>query len=279
MFDVNFFQPDVSSEWLVSQYETIESTGRQELIDKFIPRPDSSIVFNFKCLPEIISPDKQQLPKVFLTPLLSKANILKITGELDTFIVNCYTSVFSRVFKLCLKSKDKFIIDLPPEIFEPLWMKLKIINSAAERIKCFSEFINKSFPNGYNRDIIDRVYFDIVKNCKIKVIADIAKDVDCYSLSRLERNFKNRMGVSLKTLIMISRISYIFDLMLKEDNFNYHDFVFKANYYDQAHFIKDFKNLTGETPRQFFLNNSELCRVLSGKYKSKTDRAANNQFF
>ncbi len=275
MFDVSFFEPQMSISWLISQYETIKSNGRMELSDKFIPRPDSSVVFNFECLPEIILPEKHSLPKVFLTPVSSNANTLKIEGELDTFVVNCHTSVFSRAFNIGFKPEEKFVIDLPMEIFEPLWNKLKIINSTAERISCFSDFIIKRFPNGYARDVIDRVYFDIIKNCKIKVMAEIAKNLD-YSLSRLERNFKRRVGVSLKTLIMISRVSFIFDLMLKEDNFNYHDFIFKANYYDQSHFIKDFKKLTGETPRQFFYNNSELCKILSGKCLARKDKTANN---
>jgi AraC-like DNA-binding protein len=41
--------------------------------------------------------------------------------------------------------------------------------------------------------------------------------------------------------------------------------VFDGEYFDQSHFIKDFKMITGESPNHFFKRNLELVKVLSGK--------------
>jgi AraC-like DNA-binding protein len=71
----------------------------------------------------------------------------------------------------------------------------------------------------------------------------------------------------MKKLMRISRVNFIFSNMLNNPSFNAQKMMFDGNYYDQSHFIKDFKELTGETPKQFFKHNSHLCRILSGVFK------------
>jgi AraC-like DNA-binding protein len=40
--------------------------------------------------------------------------------------------------------------------------------------------------------------------------------------------------------------------------------VFDGNYFDQAHFINDFKSITGETPSYFFNRNLQITKMFSG---------------
>ena len=66
----------------------------------------------------------------------------------------------------------------------------------------------------------------------------------------------------MKKLMRISRINHVYKLMIKNPEFNARELMFNGNYYDQAHFIKDFKELTGETPKQFFRQNSALSKII-----------------
>jgi AraC-like DNA-binding protein len=52
--------------------------------------------------------------------------------------------------------------------------------------------------------------------------------------------------------------------MVKSNNFDYNSFLSDSNYYDQAHFMKDFRELTGLNPRQFFRNQNDLLKTISG---------------
>ncbi|MBN2174885.1 MAG: AraC family transcriptional regulator [Bacteroidales bacterium] len=264
---VKFYKSDVSLQWIVKQFETIRhNEPNQILSDKFIPRPDAAIVFHFKSIPEIVMPVGFRLQPCFVAPVVSVPNLLQMEGELDGFIVVCKATVLSRIFKLDMLAKPDRIVELPAEIFTPLWKKLKNITSDLERIECFSEFIQSFAPHGYTPDYVDLIYNDIAENILKFTLHDI-NEHSFQSISSLQRNFNKRVGVSMKRLVRISRLNYIFKVMLNGRSFDAKNLMFDGNYYDQSHFIKDFKELTGETPKQFFRGNTELCRTLSGMFK------------
>jgi len=45
---------------------------------------------------------------------------------------------------------------------------------------------------------------------------------------------------------------------------NLTDLAYENGYYDQAHFIKDFKAFTGMSPKQFFKDNLKLSALFIG---------------
>jgi AraC-like DNA-binding protein len=267
MPQVKFYKPDVSLQWIVKQFETIKhDEPNQILTDKFIPRPDAAIVFHFKNIPKIVAHIDVPLQTFFVAPLVSVPSLLQMEGELDGFIVVCKATVLSKIFKLDLSAKPNGTVELPADIFAPLWEKLKNTTSDHERIACFSDFIMGYMPTGYLPDHVDLIYSDIVENILEFTLQDINK-CSFQSISNLQRKFKKRVGLSMKRLMRISRLNFIFKTMINGGNFNAKNLMFDGNYYDQSHFIKDFKELTGETPKQFFRGNTELCRTLSGMFK------------
>ena len=78
-------------------------------------------------------------------------------------------------------------------------------------------------------------------------IADLA-DRLCISQSPLEKRFRKVVGASPKKFASIVRFRNI----LQGPTHSWNDLIEKGSYFDQAHFIKDFKSFTGETPEQFF---------------------------
>ena len=264
---VKFYQPEASLQWIVKQFETIRHDNINRILtDKFIPRPDAALVFHFKNIPSLIAPVQMKLRPFFMAPVVSVPNQLYMQGQLDGFIVVCKASVLSRLFKPDTPGKSKIITELPAGIFAPLWEKLDKAGTDRARIACFTKFIQSHSPGGYTPDAIDMIYDAIADNIQEFSLQDIHTNASG-SLSRLQRNFNKRLGVSMKRLMRIARINYLFKNMLKDQCFNAQKMMFDGNYYDQSHFIKEFKELTGETPKQFFGQNTELCRTLSGIFK------------
>lgn len=87
----------------------------------------------------------------------------------------------------------------------------------------------------------------------------------CINERTLQRHFIKRVGVGPKLLARIVRVNYLWDQIERDGLNDYQDLVFLGNYYDQTHFIKDFKNIIGETPSSFFNRNLGLVKLLSGK--------------
>ncbi|WP_428664180.1 helix-turn-helix domain-containing protein [Runella sp.] len=70
------------------------------------------------------------------------------------------------------------------------------------------------------------------------------------SQSPLEKRFRQVVGTSPKKFASIVRFKHTLQLFDSQNSLT--ELGYEAGFYDQAHFIKEFKNFTGETPETFF---------------------------
>lgn len=263
MLTVKFHDPQPNISWLVSRFETIKTDATKDcLSDNFIPRPDIALVFNFKDNPDIHSNNIIQLPPIFIASITEKPLNLFIKGEIDSFIVICKPTVLTRVLKMNIANHPFPFIPVVNKSLLDLWSNLSKIKSDYERINIFSQHF-LSFIDKYSPDYIDNIYEEILQNCLNTNICEVSKIADC-SISCLQRNFLKRTGVSMIRLLRIARIYTVFNKMISNNDLKYQDILQNSNYYDQAHFIKDFREITGKNPRKFFIENTDLCKIISG---------------
>lgn len=263
MFQVEHFEASTTQNWLVKQFMFFQFED-SFLTEKFVPRPDISLIFHFKNIPLIINDREICLEPFFCTPILSKSIFLTCHEAMDTFVVICNPTVLSHIFNLNLTPPFPHNIKLPHHIFYPLWHDLSKLKTPEERIYVFGKFVDLFQKTHYVPDVIDILYDKITKRGVTTLIKDIVPD--CPACQRtLERNFIRRTGVSPKTLMRIMRIDYLWAKIKDEKAIDYQDLIFNGNYFDQAHFIKDFKSIIGETPTYFFNRNLTVPKMLSGR--------------
>lgn len=70
------------------------------------------------------------------------------------------------------------------------------------------------------------------------------------SQSPLEKRFRQAVGTSPKKFASIVRLKHV--LLQYNPSTSLTDLGYEAGFYDQAHFIKEFKTFTGDTPENFF---------------------------
>lgn len=80
----------------------------------------------------------------------------------------------------------------------------------------------------------------------------------------LERYFKTHIGVSPKFYSRIIRFSNVFNLIQTKD-FNWSDITYLAGFYDQSHFIKNFKEFTGEEPSNYGFTEENMANFFLKK--------------
>jgi AraC-like DNA-binding protein len=95
---------------------------------------------------------------------------------------------------------------------------------------------------------------------------NLSEIIDEVFLSRrqFERKFLQQVGLSPKYYARIQRVSLVCAL-LAADRWqvnDWHDFIYRAGYYDQSHFIKDFVEFIGQNPSQYVKHNVELANFL-----------------
>ena len=67
----------------------------------------------------------------------------------------------------------------------------------------------------------------------------------------LQRLFREYVGASPKRVILHHRLLEAADRVARERNLDWADFALELGYADQAHFIRDFKELVGRTPAEY----------------------------
>ncbi|HEY5705770.1 MAG TPA: helix-turn-helix domain-containing protein [Terrimicrobiaceae bacterium] len=99
----------------------------------------------------------------------------------------------------------------------------------------------------------------------VQAIKDAGADVRIGKLARhvglsqsaLERRFRRTVGTSPRTFASIVRFRNA--LRLRTSGMDLTTVAYSAGYYDQSHFINDFKRVTGLAPQRFFQEQPAFC--------------------
>ncbi len=85
------------------------------------------------------------------------------------------------------------------------------------------------------------------------------------SQRQLERKFKEVIGISPKKYLRILRINRVMKLMEENVPMDLTSVAYHCGYYDQAHFIKDFKQITHLNPSVFHKERKDYIVLTSSK--------------
>ncbi|PZR29235.1 MAG: hypothetical protein DI538_24205 [Azospira oryzae] len=82
-----------------------------------------------------------------------------------------------------------------------------------------------------------------------------------YSKRYLDLLFRDHLGISPKTLSNIVRFQSFYRAWANSNVGDFYKDLLSEQYYDQAHFIKEFKRFTGYSPRQYAKEKNEFGRI------------------
>lgn len=257
-----------SSSFLVRRFLFLESQSQTGCYcDKHIPDGYCTLIFNFQG--EVTMSNEhaplRKLPPYFLAlPYLGFVNI-KATLPIDTFAVACNTSVFSSFFNISLDSLETpsfCAIDdvIPYELYE----KLKQAATQEARIVLFENFISEiKKREPYIPDTIDRACEQIYASNGLLQIDDLISSLKVNDRT-FRRNFYRRVGVTAKSLCRIIRAHQVLNAMKESKEIDYQSIVFSGKYFDQPHFVNDFRKFIGESPGTFFHRDLRVVKLFSG---------------
>ncbi|KAB3538530.1 AraC family transcriptional regulator [Alkaliphilus pronyensis] len=141
-------------------------------------------------------------------------------------------------------SLDDILGKLALEISE----RLCFSETLSERLMIIEdELVRLILKAGVSNELMICALYEIYKHRGIISIKNLSQEMNM-SQRQLSRNFKNWIGTNPKTFVNIIRFQNIIKQLNEATNINLQDMVFENGYYDQAHFIKDFKTFYGKTP-------------------------------
>ncbi|MEP5613991.1 MAG: helix-turn-helix domain-containing protein [Cyclobacteriaceae bacterium] len=209
-------------------------------------------------------------PRAMVMGQITKPSFIQPTGYVNTFAVRFYPYGFANFTKTAVKElADK---DTPAALIfgeKPANdLQQKIIHAAGteERIKIVENFLLSKLTEKSTIDQIVKSTIDSLFMTKGSVaINSILKD-DLSRRRSLERKFIKQVGISPKQLGKIVRLQTALKMMLLRQSDSLTKIAYESDYYDQAHFIKDFKEFTGISPKDYLKDDK---MILSSLFYSK----------
>src|SRR5262249_36673949 len=85
------------------------------------------------------------------------------------------------------------------------------------------------------------------------------------AVRQLERGFRQVLGTSPKSFARTVRFQQAERRLMFDPDAGLTDLAHECGYFDQAHFIKDFKAFTGKTPAQYAERMRSLQQILKSR--------------
>lgn len=149
--------------------------------------------------------------------------------------------------------------------FSDLWeeqgievlQRLSTVHSIREKIDILESFLMEMFDKHHDQrndkwdSIIDELYYHF-DDYTIEQIAQKAN----LSVRQFERGFKAQFGITAKEFQKITRFQEVIKHTLIQKNPDYLQLALDQGYFDQSHFIRNFKSLTEKKPREYFTEDN-----------------------
>ncbi len=192
------------------------------------------------------------------------------TGYVNTFAVRFYPYGFANFVKTPIKNlanKETPITELF-EVTKANELEQNIIHASdtQQRIKIVETFLLNKINEKTTIDNIVKSTIDTLfltnGNSSIRTILK----ENLSKRRQLERNFMKQIGISPKQLGKVIRLQTALKMLLNHKTETLTQIAYENEYYDQAHFIKDFKEFTGTNPKEFL---EDRQNVLSSIFYQK----------
>ncbi len=133
-----------------------------------------------------------------------------------------------------------------------------------ERIKIIEQFLISKLSTSKAVDSISKSSVEVLLNLKGQVSVDELSNQLGISKRQLERKFSSAIGLSPKQLSKMIRLQATLKRLEQKRFTSLTALAYDGGYFDQSHFIKDFKEFTGMSPRQFYADNLKMSALFIG---------------
>lgn len=142
--------------------------------------------------------------------------------------------------------------------FKTLCDRIRHALTLDDRLNLASQYlINSLHKNRIRYNYINRAA-EVIRNRKGSILMDELSDEACISRRQLEREFSDKLGITPKQYMRISRLNEVHRQLESNYVLNLTSISHHCGYADQAHFIREFKNFTGYSPTIFLKNREEF---------------------
>lgn len=206
-------------------------------------------------------------PKSFVFGQITHPLDIEPTGEIGIFAIRFHPDGFAPFVTMPINNMENRAVPLL-ELFgkDGLYLEKEVLNALTneERVKITESFLMKILITPKFIDSITKSSVEVILQLSGQLTVDELSDQLNIHRRQLERKFSTAIGLSPKQLSKIIRMQSILKMLANNQFTSLTSVAYEGNYYDQAHFIKDFKEFTGMSPKNFYANNLKMSLLFIG---------------
>ena len=259
------YKPHKDLETIVKFYWTLEVPfDPKNQKQKIVPDGCIEMTFNFGDNIKRFTSETDFIlhPNAMVMGQRTKSFDILPTGKVETFAICFYPIGFANFVKMPLENlvdKETPISELfgqvEADILEQQMIQAADTRQRIDIIEAF--FLRMLIEKNTISNIVKSTVDALIKTNGTTHISVLLKD-EISKRRQLERHFKKQIGISPKQLGKAIRLQATLNLLLNKKSETLTDIAYESQYFDQNHFIKDFKNLVGVTPKEF-LDNEHMA--------------------
>lgn len=247
--------PPVALRPFIKQLFVVEATA--DHVDSHLPDTGAVMVLRFQGVCQL--PDHRAAPQGAVTGLWETLRRHQHSQDYAAVIAS-FTAIGATAFlpqslaEFTNTSCDLKNVLAHPAQIERLYEKVAQATDHAQRV----QFVEKFLLTHLDASRVDSAMTAAVRMIKQTQgelrIAELARQCGL-SQSALDRRFRRAVGVAPRRFASLVRLQTV--MRLQEAGATLTTIAHAAGYYDQAHFIKDFKRITGAAPTAFFASSAD----------------------
>ncbi len=240
-------------------------------VDRFLPDGNVNIVFDLTDYPKYIYDNEslkeiQTCRNVWFSGLRSKYITIPSGKDSEMFIINFHKGKSYPFVQTPLSELTDSVVDgdlvLTSEIMD---MRSMLLESAliTQKFKVAEDFLLLKFRKRLVvNPFIDFAVSKILASPGQSSIQEISSKVG-YSQKHLIKLFKDHVGMTPKGFLKIIRFQKAIQEIDAAKKISWAGLALECGYYDQAHFIHDFKTFSGFSPNEYLLKQSEYLNYVA----------------
>jgi len=261
------YEPNIELTEFVKRYWTLD--GEKENIplkNTIVPDGTMKLIFHYgdAYKHHSLNGEITILPKCFLIGQLTKPYIIEPIGVTGSFVVQFKPNGFLPFTSIPIKEMENTAVPLEKLFGEngiKLGNQILIANSTSERIQIVETFLLRELADKNRIDTIVKSTVETIFNANGQFSVNEFSKSNNINRRQLARKFSSSIGLSPKQLAKTIRIQSTLKILLNEDVSSLTDLAYKNEFFDQAHFIKEFKEFTGLTPKEFFGDDLKMSLI------------------
>lgn len=242
-------------------------------VDRFLPDGEVQLIFDLTDYPKYIYDNEtlkeiQSCQNVWFSGFRTEPITIPSGKESEMLIVQFKKGKAFPFLIEPMHNLTNFVIDaelvISPKILKIRERLLEVI-SPNEKYQVLEKQLLKIYLNKLKENpFVDFAVSTIISTptqCSIKTISDKVG----YSQKHTIKLFKEHVGVTPKEFLKVIRFQKAIQQIDNQVSVNWSQIAFDCGFYDQSHFIADFKGFSGFTPSEYIKQRGDILNYIPVK--------------